>query len=66
MFQVDPRTQASIRAMVIVLVGALWAAYALLGGGQIFLAVTMVLSILFVGGAFALVQKRTSGEPVKH
>jgi len=52
--------------MVIVLVGALWAAYALLGGGQIFLAVTMVLSILFVGGAFALVQKRTSGEPVKH
>jgi len=51
--------------MVIVLVGALWAAYALLGGGQIFLAITMVLSILLVGGAFALVQKRTSGEPLK-
>ena len=51
--------------MLIVFVCSLWAAYALLGGGQIFLAITMVLSILLVGGAFALVQKRTSGEPLK-
>ena len=63
MFQVDPRMQASIRGMIIVLVCALWAAYALLGGGQIFLAVTMVISILLLGGTFVLVRKRTPSEP---
>ena len=65
MFQVDSRMQASIRGMIIVLVLAGWAAYGILGGGQIFLAVMLVLSILLVGGAFALVRKRTSGEPVR-
>jgi hypothetical protein len=65
MFQVDQRMQASIRGVIIVLVCALWTAYALLGGGQIFLAVTMVLSILLLGGTFVLVRKRTPGEPVR-
>ena len=59
MFQVDARTQSSIRGVIIVLVVAGWAAYGILGGGQIFLAVMMVLSILLVGGAFALLRKRT-------
>jgi len=48
--------------MIIVLVCALWAAYGILGGGQVFLAVTMMLSVLLVGGAFVLVRKRTPGE----
>jgi fatty acid desaturase len=65
MFQVDARTQSSIRGVIIVIVGAGWAAYGILGGGQVFLAVMMVLSILLVGGAFALVHKRTPGEPVR-
>jgi hypothetical protein len=65
MFQVDPRMLACIRGMIIVLVCAGWAAYGILGGGQVFLAVMLVLSILLVGGAFALVQKRTPGEPVR-
>jgi hypothetical protein len=65
MFQVDPRMQASIRAMIIVLVCAGWVAYGVLGGGQVFLAVMLVLSIVLVGGAFALVGKRTPGEPVR-
>jgi hypothetical protein len=51
--------------MIIVIVCAGWAAYGVLGGGQVFLAVMLVLSILLVGGAFALVRKRTSGEPVR-
>jgi hypothetical protein len=59
MFQVDARTQSSIRGVIIVIVLAGWAAYGILGGGQIFLAVMMVLSILLVGGAFALLRKRT-------
>jgi hypothetical protein len=65
MFQVDPRMQSSIRAVIIVLVLAGWAAYGILGGGQVFLAVMLVLSILLIGGAFTLVRKRTSGEPVR-
>jgi hypothetical protein len=65
MFQVDPRVQASIRGVIIVIVLAGWAAYGVLGGGQIFLAVMLVLSILLVGGTFALVRKRTPGEPVR-
>ncbi len=65
MFQVDARTQSSIRGVIIVIVGAGWAAYGILGGGQIFLAVMLVLSILLVGGAFTLVRKRTPGEPVR-
>jgi hypothetical protein len=64
MFQVDSRMQASIRGVIIVLVLAGWAAYGILGGGQAFLAVMLVLSILLVGGAFALVRKRTPDEPV--
>jgi hypothetical protein len=65
MFQVDPRMQASIRGLIIVLVCAGWAAYGILGGGQIFLAVMLVLSILLIGGAFTLVRKRAPGEPVR-
>ena len=65
MFQVDPRMHASTRGMIIVLVCAGWAAYGILGGGQVFLAVILVLSILLVGGAFTLVRRRTPGEPVR-
>jgi hypothetical protein len=65
MFQVDARTQSSIRGVIIIIVLAGWAAYGILGGGQVFLAVMMVLSILLVGGAFTLVRKRTPGEPVR-
>jgi hypothetical protein len=65
MFQVDARTKSSIRGVIIAIVGAGWAAYALLGGGQVFLAVTMVLSILLIGGTESLVRKRTPGEPVR-
>jgi hypothetical protein len=65
MFQVDSRMQASIRGMTIVLVLAGWAAYGILGGGQVFLAVMLVLSIILVGGSSALVHKRTPGEPVR-
>ena len=65
MFQVDPRMHSSICGVIIVIVLAGWAAYGVLGGGQIFLAVMLVLSILLVGGAFALVRKRTPGEPVR-
>ena len=50
MFQVDPRMQASIRGMIIVIVCAGGAAYGILGGGQIFLAVMLVLSIVLIGG----------------
>jgi hypothetical protein len=64
MIQVDQRMQASIRGMIIVIVCAGWAAYAILGGGQIFLAVMLILSILLIGGVFTLVRKRTPGEPV--
>ena len=63
MFQVDPRTQSSIWGVIITIVGAGWAAYGILGGGQIFLAVMLVLSIVLVGGTFVLVRKRTPGEP---
>jgi hypothetical protein len=65
MFQVDSRMQAGIRGMIIIIVLAGWAAYGILGGGQIFLAVMLVLSILLVGGAFTLVRKRAPGEPVR-
>jgi len=65
MFQVDSRMQASIRGMIIVLVLAGRAAYGILGGGQVFLALMLVLSMVLVGGAFALVRKRTPGEPVR-
>lgn len=65
MFQVDSRMQASIRGMIIVLVLAGWAAYGVLGGGQVFLASMLVLSILLIGGAFVLVRKRTPGEPAR-
>ena len=65
MFQVDARMHSSIWGVIIVIVVAGWAAYGILGGGQIFLAVMLVLSILLVGGAFALVRKRTPGEPVR-
>ena len=65
MFQVDAQTQSSIRGVIIIIVLAGWAAYGILGGGQVFLAVMMVLSILLVGGAFTLVRKRTPGEPVR-
>ena len=65
MFQVDARTQSSIRGVIIIIVLAGWAAYGILGGGQVFLAVMMVLSIVLVGGAVALVRKRTPGEPVR-
>ena len=66
MFQVEPRMQASIWGVIIVIVLAGWAAYGILSGGnQIFLAVMLVLSILLVGGTAALVRKRTPGEPVR-
>ena len=66
MFQVDPRTQSSIWGVIITIVGAGWAAYAILSGGsQVFLAAMLVLSILLVGGTAALVRKRTPGEPVR-
>ncbi len=65
MIQVDARTQASIWGVIVVIVGAGWAAYGILGGDQVFLAVMLVLSILLVGGAAALVRKRTPGEPVR-
>ena len=65
MFQVDPRMHSSIWGVIIAIVLAGWAAYGILGGGQIFLAVMAVLSILLVGGTAALVRKRTPGEPVR-
>jgi hypothetical protein len=65
MFQVDPRMQGSIWGVIIVIFCAGWAAYGILGGGQIFLAVMAVLSILLVGGTAALVRKRIPGEPMR-
>jgi hypothetical protein len=58
MIQVDPRTRTSIWGLVAVVLAAGWVAYGILGGGQVFLVVMVVLSILLGGAAVFLVQTR--------
>jgi hypothetical protein len=58
MIQVDPRTRSSIWSLIAVLLAAGWAAYGLLGGGQIFLTIMVVLSIAGFGVAAAIFQVR--------
>lgn len=58
MIQVDPRTRTSIWGLVAVVLAAGWVAYGILGGGQVFLVVMVVLSILLGGAALFLVRTR--------
>jgi hypothetical protein len=58
MIEVDPRTRSSIWGFVGVLLAAGWAAYGILGGNQVFLAVMVVLSIVLSGAAIYLFRAR--------
>ncbi len=60
MIEVDPRTRGAIFGLVAILLAAGWAAYGILSGGQVFLAIMVVLSILLVGGAAVLMRVRKS------
>ena len=58
MIQVSPQTRSSLYALVGVILAAGWAAYGILGGGQVFLAFMVVLTILLGSGIAALVRVR--------
>jgi hypothetical protein len=60
MIVVDPRVRASIWSLIAVLLAAGWAAYGLLGGGQIFLTIMVVLSIVGFAAAGAIFRVRKS------
>jgi hypothetical protein len=60
MIQVDPRTRSSMLGPTAIILGAGWAAYGILGGGQVFLAIMAVLTILLGSGAAFFVRSRTS------
>jgi hypothetical protein len=61
MIEVDPRTRSAIWGLIAIILAAGWAAFGLLGGGQVFLTIMVVLSILLVGVATFLVRTRISG-----
>jgi hypothetical protein len=58
MIEVNPPTRRAIWGLVAVILAAGWVAYGILDGGQVFLVVMVVLSILLGGAALFLVRTR--------
>jgi multisubunit Na+/H+ antiporter MnhG subunit len=52
MIDVDARTHSTIWGLVVLILGAGWIAYGLLGSGNtVFLAIMLILTIVFSAGA---------------
>jgi hypothetical protein len=60
MFMVDRPVYSALWGLVGIVLAAGWAAYGLLGGGNVFLTVMVVLSIVLGGGVAVLVRVRRS------
>lgn len=58
MIELDPRTYGAIWGLLTLIVGAGWAAYGILGGGNVFLVIMVVLSMGLLGGAGIVLRRR--------
>jgi phage-related minor tail protein len=58
MIEVDPRTRSALYGLIGVVLAAGWVAYGVLGGGQVFLAIMLVLTIVLGGVATFVVRVR--------
>jgi fatty acid desaturase len=60
MTEVQPRARSALWGLIAVILAAGWATFGILGGGQVFLAIMVALSILLTGIATFLVRVRRS------
>jgi len=58
MIEVDPRTRSSLYGLIGIILAAGWVAYGTLGGGQVFLTIMLVLTIVLGGVATFLFRSR--------
>jgi hypothetical protein len=60
MLRIDPRVHSAVWGLIVIVLGAGWAAFGLTGGNRAFLIVMVVLSIVLIGGAITLLGRRAS------
>ncbi len=58
MIRGDPQAYGAIWVLIAIVIGAGWAAYGILGGNQVFLAIMVVVTMILGGGAAVLLRRR--------